>query len=138
MPCNKADIQVFIDQAVEKFLSGEYNPVEYAPYLKAMEDIIKGIRENQDVKDFMIYELEKTGGKMNGVSIVPVTRYDYSGDLVWSQLDAKIKELTEQSKYREKLLKPITVAEFPDPVHEGVIIKPPQKTTSKTIRVTLK
>lgn len=138
LPCKKADIEIFVSQAVEKFLSSELSPLAYAPYLKAMEDIIKGIRDNKDVKELMIYELEQAGGKMDGISIVETSRYDYSNDLVWVQLSEKEKQLLEQRKLREEMLKQITVGGFEDMANPGVIFEAPKKNITKTIRVTLK
>jgi hypothetical protein len=139
-PIKKDEIQLFIDNSVELILSGKYNPLEIEVKLKAMEEIIKALRGNQDVKDFAMDEAEKHGKSFDFAgakfSIVETGRYDYSADPEWKRVDNEIKLLKEHQKIQEKLLRDLD-KEVADP-DTGEIIIPAKKVTTKQIRVSLK
>ena len=140
IPICRSEIQDFIDQSVESILSGRFNPLEIEIKLKAMEEIIKGLRGNQDIKDFAIDEAEKYGKSFDFAgakfSIAEIAKYDYSADSGWRELDNEIKLKTEHRKMREKLLRDLD-KEVADP-ETGEMVTPATKESSKTIRITLK
>jgi len=105
-----------------------------------MEDVVKGIRENKDVKESIRFDLLESDGKATignaTIAIVDRSVYDYSVDLHWSDLDKQIKKLSELRKSREQLLQKLE-KEVADP-DTGEMITPATKTVSQTIRVTIK
>jgi len=142
LPASKADIQLFVDTTIDRIIAGELDPLQIAPFLKAMEDIVKGIRDDKDVKNIMIGMIEEQDEKkvkVNGatISIVETGRLDYSGDPVWDGIRKEEERCATIRKQREEVLKTVTF-EFPDPVNKGMLLKPPVKNYSQTIRVNLK
>jgi len=137
MPESKEQVKNFIELAVNQILSGDVNAAEIAVYLKTMEDVVKGIRDNQDIKDMLIDEV---GDKLEignaALTVVETSRYDYSKDDRWKSLSHDINHLSEHKKAREKMLQTLE-KEVADP-DSGELIKPAEKTTVKTIRITLK
>ena len=145
MPESKAQVQDFVSRAVNEITSGSINPIDISIYLKAMEDVIKAIRSNEEVKNRIISALEFTeDGKVtidNGtVSIVESTRLDYSNDPVWSDLDSQEQGIKEKKKSREAILKTVTenVAGTEDVGNPGVILQEPVKQVIQTVRVNLR
>jgi len=137
MPESKEQVELFVNMAVNQILSGEVDAYEIAVYLKTMEDVVKGIRDNRDVKDMLIEEIgDKVEIGNAKISVVETSKYDYSEDSKWKELENTIKLATEKRKNREKLLQTLE-KEVADP-DSGEIIKPATKSVSKTIRVTLK
>jgi len=140
MPESKAQISLFVENAINQILTGEVNSFEAAAYLKAMEDVVKGIRDNKDVKKALLFDLDDSDGRatVGNATIAAVDRsvYDYSADQHWAEMDKQIKELAELKKSREKLLQRLE-REVTDP-DTGEMITPATKTIIKTVRVTLK
>jgi len=144
MPSTLKGIDDFFLKAKKEILSGKYDPLQIEVYLKAIEDIIKKLRTDKDIKYASITEAykykEKTfevfGAKFNlretGV------KYDYTntGDVKWERLDSQINDLSIKKKERETFLK--TVKEPIADVEDGYIINPPVKTSTESIAVTLK
>ena len=97
-----------------ELLSGEYNPLDVELKLKAMEETIKQLRSDEEIRSFVLSEAEKYGksfewrGAKMSIREVGV-KYDYSstGDSEWAILDAQIKELSEKKKAREKFLQAV-------------------------------
>ena len=88
LPASKDGIQLFVDTTIDRIIAGDLDPLQLAPSLKAMEEIVKGIRENKDVKNVMMGMIEEMGEKKvqygnATISIVETGRLDYSGDPVW-------------------------------------------------------
>lgn len=142
MPATKEQIHTFVQKAKGEILSGTYDPLEIEIYLKAMEETIKAIRSDREVRDYVLSEAEKYGKSFEykgaKVNIREAgVRYDFSacGDPVHDKLTSEVKDLTEQKKAREKLLKALT-GEMADP-ESGAVINPPVKTSSTTIAITL-
>ena len=142
LPASKDGIQLFVDTTIDRIIAGDLDPLQLAPSLKAMEEIVKGIRENKDVKNVMMGMIEEMGEKKvqygnATISIVETGRLDYSGDPVWDGIKKEEERCATIRKQREEILKTVT-SEFPDPVNEGVLLKPPVKNYSQIIKVTLK
>ena len=138
-PETKLQVQNFVDQAAEAILSGSYNPLAIEVKLKAMEEIIKALRSNKDIKDFALdaaadYDksFEFAGAKFTKAD---TRKFDYSEDSKWNELSKKIKLNTELRKSRETLLKSLD-EEVADPA-TGEIIKPATSTVSQSLRISL-
>lgn len=140
MPTTKAEIATFVNGAKQEILSGNYNPIEIEIQLKAMEEMIKALRSDAEIKEYLADELNRHGGKYEGakatISTRNSTRYDYSGDSVWKEIKAHEDEVSEERKKREKMLQNLT-EEMADP-QTGEIIYPAVKSSQTSIVVVLK
>jgi len=139
MPLNKNEITDFVDKAVNQIVNGDMDIIETAIYLKAMEEVVKGIRDNKKVKESIMFELAETGKLSTdnaNISIVETSRYDYSGDAKWNGFEKEIGVISRHKKSREKLLQ-ILESDVADP-DTGEMICPAVKTIQKSVRVALK
>ena len=142
-PITYVEIGNLIYAMKSEILSGEYNPLDVELKLKAMEETIKQLRSDEDIRQFVLAEANKYGksfewrGAKMSIREVGV-KYDYAstGDSEWALLDAEIKELTEKKKAREKFLQAMPVTGTVSP-ETGEMIYPPAKTSTTSIAVTL-
>jgi len=110
LPFRKSEQEQFAEMAVTEILSGEIDPLAADLRLKAMEEVIKRIREDRRVKSAVIEEAEKYGkvATVEGVRIEIKSRTtrDYSGcgDEVYNQLTHDAENLKQQIKAREMML----------------------------------
>ena len=140
MPESKDQVELFIQGATEQILNGQVDPLEAAIYLKTMEDVLKGIRDNKEIKEMIRFEVIERGGEVNlgnaKIKNVDRSNWDYSKDTHWKDLVNQIELLNEHRKNREKMLQ-ILEKEVADP-DSGEIVFPAKKTTIQYPRVTLK
>ena len=120
----KTQIDFFAQKALKEIDTGLYNPLSIHLCLKAMEELIKKIKEG--MAEQVMLEAEKYGKSFEymGAKIQLSQRrtYDYSMDDTWSQVNRSLKQREELLKY---LTSPLADTET------GEIIKPvPFKTTS--------
>jgi hypothetical protein len=142
-PITYVEINNLIYDMKVELLSGDYNPLDVELQLKAMEETIKQLRSDEDIRQFVLSEAEKHGksfewrGAKMSIREVGV-KYDYStsGDSEWAILDAQIKELTEKRKAREKFLQNIPEMGTVSP-ETGETIYRPAKSSTTSITVTL-
>jgi len=112
--------------------SGRYDPLEIAATLKAMEDIVKGIR--QGIQDMVINEAEKHPEKTfehNGIGFTKTNRvsYDYSECSRWAELKEQIKEI---ESLMQTIKAPVADAET------GELIPPARRKESQSVSINLK
>lgn len=145
MPSTDVEISNFIRKAKGEMLSGLYNPLDIEIQLKAMEECIKRLRADNDIKEAVINEALKHSDKQfewrgakiqvreGGVS------YDYAGtgDSEWAILKEEESQVIEKRKARERFLQSIPIDGTVSPV-TGELIRPPVRTSKTTIAVTLK
>jgi hypothetical protein len=143
-PCTWEEITSFVHKVKEEILSGEYNPLAIEISLKAMEETIKCLREDKEIRQQVLDEAAKydKNFEFNGVKMQvreAGVKYDYasSGDSEWAILDAQVKELTEKRKAREKYLCSLPFEGAVSAV-TGEFLTPPAKTSTTTIVITLK
>jgi len=142
-PITYVEIGNLIHFMKQELLSGDYNPLDVELKLKAMEETIKQLRSDEEIRAFVLSEAEKYGksfewrGAKMSIREVGV-KYDYaaSGDSEWALLDAQVKELTEKKKAREKFLQAIPDMGTVSP-ETGETIYRPAKTSTTSIAVTL-
>jgi len=142
-PITYVEIGNLIHYMKQELLSGDYNPLDVELKLKAMEETIKQLRSDEEIRAFVLSEAEKYGksfewrGAKMSIREVGV-KYDYaaSGDSEWALLDAQVKELTEKKKAREKFLQAIPDMGTVSP-ETGETIYRPAKTSTTSIAVTL-
>ena len=120
----RSQIDQYVQKAIEQIDTGLYNPLSIHLCLKAMEDLIKKIKEG--IAEQVLTEAEKYGKSFDymgaRVQLTERRTYDYSMDDTWAQINRSLKQ-------REELLKYIT-APLAD-TETGEIINPvPYKVTS--------
>jgi len=143
-PITYVEIGNLIHFMKQELLSGDYNPLDVELKLKAMEETIKQLRSDEDIRAFVLNEAEKHGksfewrGAKMSVREVGV-KYDWasSGDSEWAILDAQIKELSEKKKAREKFLQNVPDGGTVNPDTAEVVYRP-AKTSTTSIAVTLR
>lgn len=145
-PSSKQEIETFSSGIIEQVKSGSLNPLEAHTRLTAMEKsceiIKKEIRENvmsavdkYSEKRFFAFgaEIEKTE---TGV------KYDFSGcgDVEYNEAVEQEKAWSEKRKSRETFLKTLTKPMSVNNEETGEVLelRPPVKTSSSFIKVTMK
>jgi len=110
-PTTKDDIAVCVRNAKDEILSGDYNPLEIDLHLKKIEELVKGIRDDKEIKEAVFTELEKYTEKtvkFGGCEIskkgLTFYNYDLTGDSELFQMEAKAKVLAEEIKDRKIFL----------------------------------
>jgi hypothetical protein len=136
IPSTRRDIAIVTMKAVQEILSGDINPLETAIKLKAFEEILKSLKENLSIKNYILEEASKYPEKTfdaYGASITKAKRttYDFTmcGDQVYAELMAQMDQLKKVIKAREEVIKAGV-----DPV-TGETFLPPKTETSEYLTI---
>lgn len=113
MPATKEQINAFADLTINTILNGEVDALKIDIKLKAIEETIKAIRTNEDVKKAVLKIAENYGQKTFELQSAKIsiselgTKYDYSGccDVVLQRLEHKKNNLDKAIKNRQEYLK---------------------------------
>ena len=117
---------------------GTVDPIKTELSLKAMENIIKDIRSNQEVKSITRTESEKYGKtfKKFGAEIENSSRttykYENCNDAIWNDLKKQEAILKEQIKIREKQL------QSGIDISSGEVLKQPISSTTSFLKITFR
>ncbi len=126
----KSQIDIMACKALDEIDSGNYNPLAIHLCLKAMEELIKKLKEG--IADQVLIEAEKYGKQFDyqgsRIQLSERRTYDFSNDSTWYDLD-------KTKKQREEMLKHIT-SPLADP-DTGEIIYPAQFKITPVITITL-
>ena len=126
----KTQIDFFARKALNEIDTGLYNPLSIHLCLKAMEELIKKIKEG--IAEQVLVEAEKYGKNFEymgtKVQLTERRTYDYSNDDTWNQINRSLKQ-------REELLKYLT-APLAD-TETGEMINPAQFKITPVITITL-
>ncbi len=97
----KTQIDQYAQKALEQIDTGLYNPLSIQLCIKAMEELIKKIKEG--ISEQVMREAEKYGKSFEymGARIQLTERrtYDYSNDDTWNQINRSLKQREELLKY---------------------------------------
>lgn len=110
MPFTKSEQTRFAEQAIEEILSGHVSPIEADLRLKAVEEVIKKIRKDKKVAEYVIEEAEKFGKSFNitgvKIEVSQKTTRDFTccGDAVYNDLLKQVDDLKKQIAAREAML----------------------------------
>lgn len=137
-------IDLFVETK-DQIMSGEQSPLKTAVHLKALEELIKKLRTDEQIQDYTLEEALKDGAKtfkMYGAEIQIKemgTKYDFSGcnDSLLDDLYKQMNVLKGKIKTRENMLKSIS-EDSPAVSMEGEILNPPIKKSKTGISITLK
>lgn len=138
VPANKAGVAMFAESIVNTLLEGDVDPLDVRVRIDAIEQIIKTIKADPAFRDVVMDAADMHGAKSFdhlGVkfTLANVSKYDYSDDQVWCEINEEIKRLTAIRKKRETILKALTETTEID----GVESNPPLCHTTQTVKVTL-
>lgn len=141
LPQTKAQITNFVRIAKEEILSGDYNPLEVDLRFKAIEEIIKTIRGDDEIKEMVILEAEKYPEKTVKVFGCEVQKrssstynFKYCNDSKLEELQAIADQANKNLKDRQDLLKVIKPNELANP-ETGEMIQPPLISTKVVLAV---
>ncbi len=142
----QTQVDVFSDQIIESVKNGEANPLEVLIMFRAFEKVSK--RVLSEIHDNVLTESEKHPEKTfdyhgNKLSKAEVgVQYDFTvcGDPLHDRLDAEFNtaksNLDERKKFLKSLTKPLKVVD--EESGEYIEIKPPFKTSTSTVTVSIK
>jgi hypothetical protein len=144
-PSTASEIQFFASSIIEEVKAGNESPLRVLVQLKAMEKASKHILEalREEIvtaaekypgKDFEIWGNKLEKGEF-GISYA----YETSGDIEWEQRNTDFetakRRLYERQEFLRKLKEPLTAVN-PD-TGEVYEIRPPQKTSTTGVKVTI-
>lgn len=141
----QTQIDVFSDQLIDSVKQGEANPIEVLVQLKAMEKVIG--RVLKEIQPNFVTESEKHPEKsfeFNGAKIEKAevgTSYDFSvcRDVEFERLETDFNtakaRLDERKEFLKAIKKPLPMVNEDG---EAVTIYPPNKTSTTSLRVTIK
>lgn len=139
LPATKSEIKNFVEKAKLEICNGVNNPLQINIALKCIEEMVKALRSDPDVKDAIQYELDKYAEKSFdafGATLTKTSRTDYDfttcGDPVYADLVNQADKLKAMIKAREELLKTGI-----DPA-TGETFAPPKTSTSEILQIKLK
>ena len=142
LPSTKEELYKFSRMLKDEIIADDKETLQILGKLKIIEKVVKDILEDKEVKarflrDRQAYS-DKEIVKFNGIDFsVRETgvKYDYnaSGDVKWMDLDAKIKDLTEARKEREKLLQNLPPEGMVDPDNGNFITRPPKSSETMVV-----
>lgn len=109
LPTTQTEIKSYVQTVKDDILGGWIQPEESAIILKAFEDIVKALRQDQEIKEYILSEAEKYTEKTfdyGGAQLTKSSRttYDYSRDEEWSELNEQLNDIKAYIKARETLL----------------------------------
>ncbi len=145
MPETKEEIKNYVRIVKDSVLNGEVEPLQFAANVSALEQLFKALKADILIKDVILEEAEKYGSKSfdKGNAKYQIkevgVKYDFSGcnDSELDQITSDLKELTNEKKKRETLLKAIDPdKEFYD--GDGVQLFAPIKSSTTQVAIILK
>jgi len=145
MPSNKAQVISFVQQTKDIILSGNENPLKIAVQLKALEELIKKLRTDEQIQDYTLEQALLENAKTFTAYGAEIqikemgTKYDYSdcNDSLLDGLYYKMDKLKTEIKDRETMLQTIS-EKNPVISPEGEILNRPTKRSKTGISITLK
>lgn len=131
---------------IEAIVEGRINPLDFAVKKKCIEEALEEAYSNNMVRDAMVEEAQKHGGKTSHmgakVEVAEVGikyHFDNCSDPKLRELELKHAELADQVKQRKEWLKKVDTKGEKIVVDDEVVeIYPPFKTSSTSIKVSLK
>ena len=144
LPATKDEVVRFRKQLKDEILSGTQDVLKIKVQMTLMQRIFDETLKDDDIDEACVNEFQKYSSKEKVVVLGAELRqqetgvkyeYEACGDVKWLDLDAKIKELTEKRKEREKFLQNIPKDEvgIVDPDNGNFITRPPKSSKTKII-----
>ncbi len=113
LPATKGEIKMFVEKFVEEFTSGGCDTLRVYSQIKALEQTIKAITDNKEVKDTLLNQSQKYGAKSFDYGNAKFeiaelgVKYDYSvcNDSELMQLESQAAALAIKIETRKEFLK---------------------------------
>lgn len=132
--------------AISRILNGEVDPLVAIANISTVEKAIKKIKDDVNVKLIILSELSKYNKSKTSIGSLTIEecetaiKYDYSScnDTVYNRLSIEQKELADNIKEREKVLKSLSKATMilDDDTGELMRVLPPIKTSTTSYKIT--
>ena len=141
LPSTKTELANYMQSVKESILNGYISAEKSAIQLKAMENIIDGLKKDPEIKAYFLAEFSKHGAKSfeNGAKFSLSTRktwdFDDCNDSKYNELTSQLEAIKSQLKEREEFLKLLK-----EPMAElqgGEIINPPTWSQIEVVSITL-
>lgn len=141
MPNMQKDQQEVAEEVIEQVLEGEVDPIRLDVALKAIENTIKLIRKNEQVKVVTLNEAENYGAKTfeafgAKITITGRKKYDFASDPKWKEWKDVEQEAAKERKKREKFLKSIPLDEEKADVDTGEVCTNPLVSENRFLKIT--
>lgn len=143
LPTTKSGIDNYVEQVKNDILSGYIKPELTAIVLKSFEDIVKALRADKDIKEFIQDACDLHNEKTFEYGDAKFTKserptYDFKAceDPEWLNLSMQEMKIKGAKKTREDWLKKLNEP-TPDP-ETGEIINPPAKSVTSIVSIQLK
>lgn len=144
LPQNKKGIKLYAEGIRNVILDGECDPLIIAKQLKALEELVKILRKDEDIKDVIIDEYNLYGGKELRLHECKFNvkdtgvNFDYSSCCCdeYNNIIKQIEALKVEKKRLETMLKAIPIDGLVNP-DTGEIMYPPIRTASTGLIVEL-
>ena len=110
MPSTKKELKTYVAKAKQEILGGWYNPLQVAGMLKAMEEVVKQLRSDPEIKDAIDNEASKYPDKTIDLCDFTITRSqrstpDFTGiDSILDNLYKDAEMLKQVIKAREQVV----------------------------------
>ena len=140
MPLSKEQRETFVQKVKDEILSGDENPLKIEIILKGIEETIKAIRSDADIREYVLQELAKHGKSTTiyGAELTKSDRKTWNyNDTEINSITAEIEELKAKLKDREKFLQSIPEGGIIDP-ETGEILYRPGYTTTEVLTIKIK
>ena len=140
MPLSKEQRETFVQKVKDEILSGYENPLKIEIILKGIEETIKAIRSDADIREYVLQELAKHGKSTTiyGAELTKSDRKTWNyNDTEINSITAEIEELKAKLKDREKFLQSIPEGGIIDP-ETGEILYRPGYTTTEVLTIKIK
>ena len=143
LPTSKKSIDVYVESVKDDILSGYIQPEASAIMLKAFEDIIKALRGDKEIKEYIQDACDKYTEKSFIYADTTFSKsdratYDFKvcEDPEWLSLSMQEMKISAMKKARESWLK--TLKEPTADPQTGEIINPPAKLNTSIVSISLK
>lgn len=118
---SKETMQIQSRTLIQPIIDGEIDPLQAVAKIRFLSDMLTAALKDDRVKDIILGEIDKNGGKEATAFGVKFTQkemgvsYDYTvcGDPEYDQLAAEIEDLKARMKEREKFLMGIPAEGLP-------------------------
>ena len=109
---SKETMQIQSNVLIQSIVEGEIDPLQAVAKIRFLSDMLTAALKDDRVKDIILGEIDKNGGKDATAFGVKFTQkemgvsYDYTvcGDPEYDQLSAEMEDLKARMKEREKFL----------------------------------
>jgi len=143
LPTTQKEIEVYVDMVKNDILSGYIQPEASAIVLKAYEEIIKTLRSDYEIKEYIQNACDLHPEKSFSYQDAKFTKterslFDFKAceDHEWLQLQMKLNKIKGEIKVREEWLKTLKEP-TPDP-ETGEIINNPVCEKTSIVSISLK